>query len=194
MDGSVAVDVVTRMEALFPFTEADVLSNRSRKSFVFWQCEVGGAAVWWLAREFHLPVGDWPRRSNGAESMQCRVPLNYHLLLPPTPTPRTLHPLRSALPLCWLSHIVYYGLKCDSQHTLSSGVLLWQLGNLFWRARCVLVIWGLAVETTYLPWQWISLRFYACWSSHLLRWKVNNNFGIILAGDMEIVLSETLCV
>lgn len=54
MGGSVAVVVVTRVEALFPFSEADVLSNRSRKSFVFWQCQVGGAAVWWLASEFQL--------------------------------------------------------------------------------------------------------------------------------------------
>lgn len=104
----VAVVVVTRVEALFPFSEADVPSNRSSKSFVFWQCEVGGAAIWWLASEFQLPVGDWPRRSNGAESRQCRVPpphthTHHLLLLPPCSSHPTAPTLRSS-PVLIVTH------------------------------------------------------------------------------------------
>lgn len=76
-----AVVGVTRVEALFPFSEADVPSNRSRKSFVFWQCQVGGPAVWWLASEFELPVGDWPGALMGLRA--GNVPHPRHLLLLP---------------------------------------------------------------------------------------------------------------
>lgn len=88
-----AVAATTRLVALFPFKEADTVSNRSRKSFVFWQCEVGGAAGCRLVREFQLPVGDWPRRCNGAVSRQCRPHRPPPLIQPPPSSPPLISPL-----------------------------------------------------------------------------------------------------
>ncbi len=175
----VAVAVVTRVVALFPFSEADAASNRSRKSFVFWQCEVGGAAGWWLVSEFQLSVGDWPRRSNGAVSRRCRIP---PLPITTSSSPCSSHPsaptLRSS-PVLIVTHCL---LRLEMW--LTTQAICWSTAltteGFFWRAPCVLVIWGQAVETTLLPWQWICLRFYACWSSHPLRWKVNKRLGLYL--------------
>lgn len=81
-----AVATFSQLAALLPFHAADVVPNRSRKSFVFWQCEEGGAAGWPLVCEFQLPFFDWPRQSNGAESRQCRVSPKPPTT-PPSPTP-----------------------------------------------------------------------------------------------------------
>lgn len=176
-----AVAATTRLVALFPFKEADTVSNRSRKSFVFWQCEVGGAAGCRLVREFQLPVGDWPRRCNGAVSRQCRPHRPPPLIQPPPSSPPSSPPscsshssaptLRSSPALIVTHCLLRLEMWLTTQAICWSTALTTE--GFFWRAPCVLVIWGQAVETTLLPWQWICLRFYACWSSHLLRWKVN---------------------
>lgn len=135
-----AVVSATRPVALFPFSEADVAWNRSRKSFALWQCEVGGAALHWLAGEFssRTPIGPDTPLGGCYEHAMSGLP---HPSSSPCPSHPSV-PYTPFFPLCRLSHIVYYGLKCDSQHGLSAGVPLWQLRGFFWRAPCVLVIWG----------------------------------------------------
>ena len=91
-----------------------------------------------LAGEFQPPVDDWPRRSNGGcESRQCWVsPPLITPPPPPPPAPRTPSVSPPHTPLLWLSHSVYYGLKCDSQHRLSAGVPRWHTeGSRFFDAR-----------------------------------------------------------
>lgn len=176
---------LSRLVALFPFTVADTASNRSRKSFVFWQCAVGGAPGYRLVSEFQLPVGDWPRPSNGAVSRQCRVSPTYTPSLPRTPLLATL---RSFLALI-VTHCL---LRLEMWHTTEA--ICWSTalttGILFDAPRASWLFGGQAVETTLLPWQWICLRSYACWSSHPLRWKVNKKLGLILAVYVAVTLSE----
>lgn len=124
---SVAVLTIIHLGALFPFNEASVLSNRSRKSFVF------DTARWveqtsddWLA-SFSSTLGDWPGCSNGTESRRCRVPPPHNhqrLLLTPTPPSHPRSPSAPSFPLCRLSHTVYYGWRCDSPPWLPAGVPL----------------------------------------------------------------------
>lgn len=107
-----------------------------------------------------------------------RLPISLH---PPAP----LCPYTPLLPLRWLSHIVYYGLKCDSQQRLSAGVPLWQSEGFLFLTRSVRLDYFFGGDTglwrlTLLPCQWICLRFYPSWSSRPLRWKVNNPFWIYI--------------
>lgn len=111
----VVVLTITHVGALFPFCEASVLSNRSRKSLAF------ATARWaeqpsadWLA-SFGSALADWPECTNGTESRRCRVPprlsaphqrlllLLLLLLAPPPTTPphpflAPEEPHRSVLP------------------------------------------------------------------------------------------------
>lgn len=179
---------LSRLVALFPFTVADTASNRSRKSFVFWQCAVGGAPGYRLVSEFQLPVGDWPRPSNGAVSRQCRVSPTYSTYTPSLPRTPLLATLRSFLALI-VTHCL---LRLEMWHTTEA--ICWSTalttGILFDAPRASWLFGGQAVETTLLPWQWICLRSYACWSSHPLRWKVNKKLGLILAVYVDMTLSE----
>lgn len=179
---------LSRLVASFPFTVADTASNRSRKSFVFWQCAVGGAPGYRLVSEFQLPVGDWPRPSNGAVSKQCRVSPTYSTYTPSLPRTPLLATLRSFLALI-VTHCL---LRLEMWHTTEA--ICWSTalttGILFDAPRASWLFGGQAVETTLLPWQWICLRSYACWSSHPLRWKVNKKLGLILAVYVDMTLSE----
>lgn len=117
---------------------------------MFWQWEVGGAAGRWLAAEFQLPAADWLRRSNGGLWGEAMSGLLFLLFLPPTPC--SSHPLSkplsthsAPLPRRWLSHIVYYGLRCDSQQHNQAiccwSIPLWQLRDSFGRAPWCSASW-----------------------------------------------------
>lgn len=100
--------------ALFPFSVAEAVSNRSRKSFVFWQFVLGGAVACGLVGEFQLPIHDWPQRCNCSVSSRCRVPPpRLHPAAPRTPDSGT------TLSSCTGCHTLFARrLKCDSQHRL----------------------------------------------------------------------------
>lgn len=149
---SVAVLTIIHLGALFPFNEASVLSNRSRKSFVF------DTARWveqtsddWLV-SFSSTLGDWPGCSNGTESRRCRVPPPHPTTISasssPPPHPRT----RGAPPLlpspCADCHTLF---TTAGDVTHRPGCLLEyrsdNRGILFDARPCVLAIRRPAAET-----------------------------------------------
>lgn len=141
-----AVLSLTRVVSQFPFSAADFASNRSGKSFVFWQCELGGAGSRRLVAELQLPGGDWPRCSNGGP-WAADVGAPPHTPTSPTSFPSTStppQPLHSALPFALI--VTHCLLRLEMW--LTTRAICWSTtegfspGVFFWRAPCVLVILG----------------------------------------------------
>lgn len=151
---SVAVLTSIHVGTLFPFSEASVLSNRSRKSFVFDSARwVEQTSADWLG-SFSSALGDWPGALMGLRAGDVGSPPAPHhdrLLLTPPHTPplsrtRGAPPLRSSP--CADCHTLF---TTAGDVTHRPGCLLEyrsdNRGILFDARPCVLAIRGPAAET-----------------------------------------------